>query len=72
MNSADYKYTGRVSECKYDSEKTVFKNLGMVQEANLSNDKLKALVSKQPISAGIWSNENFRFYKEGILTEEFL
>ena len=30
------------------------------------------MVSKQPIGVGIFSNENFRFYKEGVLTEEFL
>jgi C1A family cysteine protease len=73
MLAKDYPYEAKSSgECKFDSSKAHFKNMGMVQEKSLSNERLKQLVSKQPIAVGILSNQNFRFYKGGILTEEFL
>lgn len=57
----------------YDETKiNSFKNTGMVQERYVSNEKLKSLVAKQPIAAGIVLSENFRMYERGILTEQFL
>lgn len=56
----------------FDESKVAFKNTGMVQERYLSNERLKTLVAKQPVSSGIVVTEGFRTYKEGILTEEFL
>jgi cathepsin H len=44
----------------------------MVQENKISNDELKQIVYRQPVGVGIVTNTNFRFYKEGIMTEEFL
>lgn len=44
----------------------------MVQEKPLNNDELKAIVNKQPVGVGIFTNDKFKFYKEGVLTEEFL
>lgn len=41
-----YPYVGKQGECKFQEDKTLFKNLGMVQEKNLSNEKLKARVAK--------------------------
>lgn len=74
MLEKDYPYTatGNHSECKYDETKAIFKNGGMVQEKNMANDALKALVAKQPIGVGIYTTSNFQFYKTGVMTEEFL
>lgn len=41
----------------------------MVQERYVSNEKLKALVSKQPVSAGMVVTDLFRLYQDGILVE---
>ena len=74
MLESDYPYRAQSDndKCSYDASKAVFKNVGMVQEKNLDNDDLKAIVSKQPVAVGIYTNTKFQFYKEGILTEEFL
>ena len=44
----------------------------MVQEKNLDNNELKALLNKQPIGFGIYTNGNFQFYKTGVMNEDFL
>jgi len=44
----------------------------MVQETDLSNRKLKAIVARQPVGVGIYTNAKFQFYKGGVMTEEFL
>lgn len=74
MLDKDYPYTvsANHSKCKYNQTKTIFNNVGMVQEKNMANDDLKALVAKQPIGVGIFTSTNFQFYKTGVLTEEFL
>lgn len=72
MAKADYPYVGKQGECMYDESKVAFKNTDMVQERYVSNEHLKQLVNKQPVSAGIVVTEAFRSYKSGILTEEFL
>jgi hypothetical protein len=59
MMKEDYPYIGKEGECKYDEKKTVFRNLGMIQEESLSNEDLKAIVSRQPVGVGIVSNPNF-------------
>ncbi len=47
MSKQDYVYTGRESgKCQYQSEKVVFKNAGMVQEHEMSNNALKARVAQ--------------------------
>jgi C1A family cysteine protease len=38
----------------------------------LSNNKIKEIVANHPVSAGISAKETLRFYKTGILTEDFL
>jgi cathepsin H len=72
MAKADYPYTGKQGECQYKEESATFKNTGMMQERYMSNEKLKALVNKQPVTAGIVVTEAFRAYNNGIMTEEFL
>jgi len=73
MAKSDYEYSGRQSQCQFDESKvTAFKNTGMIQERYVSNAKLKTLVAKQPVSAGIVVTDAFRMYKSGIMTEEFL
>jgi len=72
MPADTYPYVGRKNQCKYDAEKVLFKNIGQVQEKKLSNEALKAIVSKQPVGVGMISNENLRFYKHGVMTESFL
>lgn len=44
----------------------------MVQKSDLSNAELKALVTKQPVGVGIYTSSKFQFYKDGVMTEEFL
>ena len=56
----------------YDETKVAFKNTGMVQERYISNEKMKQIVNKQPISSGIVITDAFKSYKSGIVTEEFL
>ena len=72
MPKDNYPYIAKEGQCKYDKDLVIFKNVGMVQEEALSNNKLKELVNKQPVAVGINANENLRFYKSGVLTEEFL
>ena len=67
-----YKMDSDHDECRYNKSKSVFKNVGMVQEKNMPNEALKALVAKHPVGVGIYTNNNFMFYKTGVLTEEFL
>jgi|LauGreDrversion4_2_1035121.scaffolds.fasta_scaffold371443_1 C1A family cysteine protease len=57
----DYPYKG-VSDhekCLYNKTRTAFKNGGMVQEKNLRNNELKAILNKQPVGVGIYTNGNF-------------
>lgn len=71
MPKADYPYTGvKGSACLFDETKAVFKNTGFVQERYVSNWKLKDMVSKQPVTAGIVVTNAFRNYKAGIILEE--
>lgn len=74
MNFEDYPYEYKhdYNKCRFDESKSVFKNVGMVQEKNMDNYDLKARVSKQPVGVGIFTNSKFQFYKDGIMTEEFL
>ena len=67
-----YRMTADHKNCQYDEEKSVFKNGGMKQEKSLSNEALKAILMKQPVGVGIYTNENFQFYKSGVMTEESL
>jgi hypothetical protein len=39
-------YTGKVGSCKYDSSKTLFKNVNMTEEDFVSNERIKELVSQ--------------------------
>ena len=57
MNFSDYPYEVKSdhSNCRYDATKVAFKNVGMVQETDLSNEDLKLKVSIQPIAVGIYS-----------------
>jgi len=46
MLKNDYKkYAARQGTCYYDSTKIAFKNVDMIEEDGLSNEKLKELVS---------------------------
>jgi len=72
MHKDSYPYISKEGKCKYDKDLVIFKNLGMVQESPLSNNRLKELVNKQPVAVGINANDNLRFYKSGVLTEDFL
>ena len=72
MTNADYPVTGVQGECMYDETKAAFKNTGMVQERYISNEKMKKIVNKQPISSGIVVTDALKSYKSGIVTEEFL
>jgi KDEL-tailed cysteine endopeptidase len=67
-----YKMSADHSKCLYNSSRELFRNGGMIQEKNIDNKALKAIVSRQPVGVGIRSNSNFQFYKTGIMTEEFL
>ncbi len=70
----DYPYKGHANQekCLYNETRVAFKNGGMVQEKNLGNNELKALLNRQPVGVGIFTNNNFQFYKSGIMTEDFL
>ena len=46
MTSESYPYKGRVGECMYEQSDSLFKSVGMVQEIEASNEKLKKMVSK--------------------------
>ena len=72
FNDYPYKVSSNHSRCLYNSTRTTFKNKGMIQEKNMDNEDLKAIVARQPVGVGIYTNKNFMFYKKGILTEEFL
>jgi hypothetical protein len=65
-------YQGRLGKCKYDSSKTHFKNIGFVESDGLSNEKLKAIVAKQPVGVGMYAAGILSSYKSGVITEEFL
>ena len=67
-----YKMSSNHKKCLYNETKAVFKNVGMIQEKNMNNEDLKARLAKQPVGVGIYTNQNFQFYKKGVLTEEFL
>lgn len=69
---ADYPFTGRQGECLYDESKPAFKNTDMVQERYVSNERLKSLVARQPVTTGLVVTSNFRLYKSGVMTEELL
>ena len=56
----------------FDEGKVAYKNTDMIQGRLLSNDKLKSIVAKQPVTAGMVVTEAFKSYQKGILTEEFL
>lgn len=74
MHYDDYPYKGKSNSdnCLYNETRVAFKNVGMVQEKNLGNNELKALLNKQPVGVGIYTNGNFQFYKTGVMTEDFL
>ena len=55
-------YSGEQGKCAYDETKAVVKNTGMVHDRYLSNDRLKSIVAKQPVSAGMVVSELFRLY----------
>lgn len=74
MDYDGYAYKGVAdhNKCLFDEKKVMFKNVGMKQEKSLSNDALKAILMKQPVGVGIFTNSNFQFYKSGVMTEETL
>lgn len=72
MAESDYPAAGKQGQCLFNESMVAVKNAGMVQERYLSNERMKELVNKQPISAGIVVTDAFKSYKTGILTEEFL
>jgi hypothetical protein len=72
MTKEDYPYNGKTGVCNYDETKATFKNVDMVQERYVSNERLKSIVSKQPVTVGIVVTEQFRNYKNGILRDDFL
>lgn len=76
MSKAEYGtgYSGKAGQCAFDETKTAgsFKNGGMVQEKYISNEKMKSIVAKQPVSSGIVVTEKMRMYHSGIMTDDFL
>lgn len=72
MKIEDYPYVAKDGKCKFTKKKTMFKNVGMVQEKALTNEQLKALILRQPVGVGIVTNGNFKFFKNGVMTEEYL
>ncbi len=58
MPATEYAFSGKQGECMYDETKVAsFRNTGMVQERYMSNEKLKSIVAKQPVTAGIVMTE---------------
>jgi len=49
-----------------------FYNYGQVEEDEVSNARLKQLVSKQPVGVAIHSSSGLMSYSKGVLTNEFL
>lgn len=48
MHYDDYPYKGKSNSdnCLYNETRIAFKNVGMIQEKNLGNNELKALLNK--------------------------
>ena len=67
-----YRVSADRNKCQYDEKKAVFKNVGMKQEKSMSNEDLKAILMKQPVAVGIYTNSQFMFYKSGVMVEETL
>lgn len=61
MNFDDYPYkvSSNHNRCLYNESLAVFKNGGMVQEKNMDNEDFKAVVARQPVAVGIFTNQNF-------------
>jgi hypothetical protein len=74
MNFTDYPYrmAANHSNCQYNRNKTVFKNIGMKQEKSMSNEALMKVLMRQPVGVGILTNANFQFYRSGVMTEDTL
>lgn len=49
-----------------------FFNYGQIEEDEVSNNRLKELVSKQPVGVAIHSSSGMMSYSKGILTNDFL
>ena len=72
VTADQYLFNGKQGECVFDSDKVAVRTTGMVQEKHNSNERIKYLVSHQPIAVSMVATDMLRFYKAGILTEEFL
>lgn len=70
---SEYKdYAGKQGQCSHKAGKAHFKNLGMVEQEKVANNRLKNHVFRQPVGAAIYATSALSTYKKGILTEEFL
>jgi len=65
-------YSGVQSQCKYDKKATTFKIDGYKEHFMVGNEKLKWLVSQQPVVVGIHFNLKMALYSSGVLAEDFL
>lgn len=67
----DYPYVAKGEDCKYNSEKVVFKNVGYQKVKRNDTLSLKAAVARQPVSVGIEAfGRAVQFYKSGIVAED--
>lgn len=58
-------------DCRSESSKPHFKNNGGEEEDFVSNERMKELVSRQPLGVAIYSNAKcLNYYSSGILTEK--
>ena len=71
-NAYTNKYSKKKLKCKHKKEKNVFLNTSAVEEDEISNDRLKALVSLQPIAVAMYSSSMLQHYEHGVMTEKYL
>ena len=63
-------YIGMKSRCQANDSMPRFYNKGGHEEDNVSNHRLKELLTKSPVGAAIKSNYScMAFYRDGVVTE---
>ncbi|CDW78905.1 gut cathepsin l-like cysteine protease [Stylonychia lemnae] len=67
------KYSARRMGCNYrPAQQEYFRNTGMIEEDGNTNQRMKELVSKQPISIAMFTPGMLQSYKKGVVTEDYL
>jgi C1A family cysteine protease len=71
-NDYKTKYIKRKGKCYHKAEKSAFQNTGAIEEDQVSNERLKSLVAKQPVAVAMYSSSTLQHYKHGVMTEKYL